>query len=95
MEVTTISWDDFEEKYLPIFNPSDNTAFNNWMFETYGSDLEFVQSMPANRIWTILESETTGAPILMNGFHFVNRIGYIITYIQFENNSILVMEEDE
>lgn len=75
-----------EEAFLAIFQPiknhlNPNAAFDfgegGTMFETYGEELAHVQSQPAARIWTLVEGDD--GLELTSGFHFVNRLGYIIT----------------
>lgn len=65
-----------------------NASFDGKMFETYGSDLEFVRQMAKeNRVITILEGDCETdefgdeRPCMYyaSGYHFVNRIGYLIT----------------
>lgn len=61
----------FENKYLPLENND-----NSFLFETYGDDLKLVQSKPNHLIWTVIDCD--GDLRLMQGFHHVNRINYII-----------------
>jgi hypothetical protein len=49
------------------------------MYETYGKEIEFVKQQPANNIWTVLDVD--GGTIYANGYHHVNRMGYIITEV--------------
>ena len=54
------------------------------MFETYGEELEFVVSMAKEkRVITILEGEDDErgncVEYYTSGYHFVNRMGYLIT----------------
>jgi hypothetical protein len=59
------------------------------MYETYGEELAFVQEMATkNRVLTIIEAdedetnddgEETSVWYVISGFHYVNRIGYLIT----------------
>jgi hypothetical protein len=84
--------DVFDEKYTPIKNHLDaNASFNGVLFETYGKELEFVRQQPADRIWTWIDGED--GTYLVQGYAFVNRIGYIITkepYRQNETQEYLV-----
>ena len=55
-----------------------NAPFNGCMFETFGEELKFVQShVHTNRVWTVTECD--GEWVVGAGYHFVNRIGYLIT----------------
>jgi hypothetical protein len=73
------NFEDFIEKYKPIKNKIDkNASYDGLMFETYKEELDFVVAQNPKKIWTIIngESETTW---LIAGFHFVDRMGYIIS----------------
>ncbi len=80
--VTQITIDEFYSAYLPQQNLFDNNAsFDGLMLETYGKDYEYVKTVNAlapDRVWTIIEDDN-GNTLLVNGFHYVNRIGYVVT----------------
>lgn len=77
-EVVKISEDQFEAEFKPRKNPFLRSApFNDWMLETYGKELEHVRAQDPAHIWTIVEAEEK--LFYVAGFHFVNRLGYIIT----------------
>lgn len=63
----------FIKKYNPIVNIDSP---NDLMFETYGEELEKVQRQDSKFIWTVIEGDE--GFWLTNGFHFVNRWGYVI-----------------
>jgi len=74
------------ETYQPVTNPNGR-AFGfddaNYMFETFGSDLaevERMRSIDEALIWTIVESES--GDVLIEGCHFVNRVGYLIATVR-------------
>ena len=48
------------------------------LFETYGEELEFVRSQDPRTVWTVLDGED-GNQFVVSGYHFVNRIGYLIS----------------
>ena len=67
----------FWSEYAPIKNHIDNNAsLDGCMFETYGDELAFVKSQPNNLIWTYCDDGETA--FLSSGYHFVNRLGYLI-----------------
>ncbi len=80
--------DNFYEKYNPEFNqvllkdakcnPEDMSSFGGCMYETFGKEVEYVKQKPNKNIWTIVDNED-GELIIIAGFHFVNRLGYLIT----------------
>lgn len=47
------------------------------LFETFGNELAFVQQQDARTVWTFMEDDN-GNPCVANGFHIVNRLGYLI-----------------
>lgn len=67
----------------------DVCGFGGKCYETYGEELAFVQEMATkNRVLTIIEAdedetnedgEETSVWYVVSGFHYVNRIGYLIT----------------
>jgi hypothetical protein len=91
-----ITEDYFEENYKPQINHiigAEQASFNGCMYETFGEELEHVRFLAHNpktakRVWTILE--TDGKISYAAGYHFVNRIGYLITEKPFENENTYV-----
>lgn len=78
----TIDYDDWLANFKPQINQFDgNASFDGMMFETYGAELEYVSRQEPNRIWTIIDSDESDVPLVINGFHQVNRIGYLITAV--------------
>lgn len=90
------SFDEWCNAFKPIGNHlGDNASFGGWlegeeqgiMFETYGDELVHVlktaQDAPKT-VWTYVDSES-GTSII-EGLHYVNRIGYFITQIPAELN---------
>jgi hypothetical protein len=87
--------DDFYNKYTTQYNqvelkklqamedtgsllPDDMCSFGGCMYETFGEELECVKQKENKHIWTIVDNED-GELIIIAGFHFVNRLGYLIT----------------
>lgn len=88
MKAVRITEDEFYEKFKPIKNHiDDNASFDGCMYETYDKEFEFVcqknQTSP-NHIWTIVDID--GDLVITNGLHFVNRMGYLITEVPFEDD---------
>jgi hypothetical protein len=71
------------ESFEPIINHfNDNASWDGALFETYGNELEFVLTCDESCIWTLQDADDNDEgieTILCNGYHVVNRIGYIIT----------------
>lgn len=80
-----ITEEQFWETYAPIKNHlDDNACLDGCMYETYDEELEFVKSQPNNLIWTYCDDGDTA--YLSSGFHFVNRLGYLIATKPFEGD---------
>lgn len=88
MERTQIemSEDEFDDRYTLLVNHLNPNA--SWcigdapgcMFETYGEELEFVRKQDPRTVWTLVDGDD-GDQYLTNGFHFVNRIGYLVSTV--------------
>ena len=82
------TWEDFVEKYNPVKNDIvEGASFDGFMFETYGKELERLKELADTskindkngyHVWTIIDGDGTDC-ILLNGWHAVNRLGYIYT----------------
>ena len=71
--------DDFEKKYTLVKNHLDEHAsFDGCMFETHGEELEYVlEQVKGNKVWTVIDC--SGWYGITAGYHWVNRLGYLIT----------------
>lgn len=78
-----LSEDAFAALFKPIANHLNANATFDWgdgygtLFETFGEELEFVQTQPAELVWTWISGDR--GDFVVNGFHFVNRLGYFVT----------------
>lgn len=76
-----MDYDTWFDTYKPIQNHfDDNASMDGTMFETYGQELEFVQSQfegNPGKIWTLIEED--GKTSVASGLRHVNRLGYYIT----------------
>jgi len=78
--------DDFEERYELLKNNLDKSApYEGAWFETYGEEEIFVRNANPNKVWTIVEGDESLWVIA--GFHFVNRLGYLITKSPWKSDS--------
>lgn len=83
-----MSFDKWVETFSPITNTTTPYApFDGCMYETYGDDLAVVTKRAANinakahlKVWTLVEDDD-GEPVIVNGYHRVNRVGYFITVV--------------
>lgn len=69
------------------------------MLETFGDDLRLALDINKEtpfRVWTAIDDDN-GDVLLVNGFHFVNRIYYVITKenAKEENEAYLITEQSE
>jgi hypothetical protein len=48
------------------------------LFETYGEELDFVRRQDPATVWTLVDGDD-GDLYLLSGYHFVNRIGYLLS----------------
>ena len=88
MTETTIELteDEFDERFPLVENHLNPAA--GWvlgdsrgcLFETYGEELAFVRSQHPDRVWTLVDGDDGGL-YLVNGLHFVNRIGYLVARV--------------
>jgi hypothetical protein len=75
----TITDDELDEQFEFIKNHLDpNASLDGVMFETFGKELEYVLKQPINHVWTY-QDDDNGDPCIVNGFHMVNRIGYLVS----------------
>lgn len=81
-------WNEFESKYKPIKNHFSKDP-DEVMFETYGEELEFVKAQDPRYIWTYLQGDMSD--LVVAGYHFVNRIGYHISEVPWENEDDYVL----
>lgn len=73
--MTFIQWC---EKYRPIENTlCPGAPFDGYMYETFGSEQEYVRRHSEDRIWTVVDAE--GDLVMLSGWHVVNRVGFFIT----------------
>ena len=75
-----LTGDDFLARFKPVSNPIDpNAGFDGCLFETFGEDLAYVRAQDPNLVWTVLDCD--GQLSIASGFHFVNRLGYLIASV--------------
>jgi hypothetical protein len=74
------------EALKPILNPyDDNASLDGVMFETYGEELQYVlftNLVRPKHVWTYCEEDEI--LFLAQGFHRVNRLGYVITELPYD-----------
>lgn len=89
-----ISFDEFEKKYKPIKSHlNEDRGYNGYAFETFGEELAYVCKFKAKQVWTIISGDNEDTYILA-GYHYVNRLSYILTEIEWENEDITVNDNE-
>jgi hypothetical protein len=88
MTRTTIdmSEDEFDARY-PLksnhLNPSAGWALGEaggCLFDTHGEEFDFVKRQDSRTVWTLLDGDE-GDMYLVNGLHYVNRLGYLLSTV--------------
>ena len=94
MILKIISEDEFYEKFNLCKNKINKDApFDGCMFETFGDEINFVLKVKNSnplKIWTITDTEDK--LYYESGYHIVNRLGYLITEEETENNIDYIVE---
>jgi hypothetical protein len=72
--MTELTYEEWVSKYKPMTNHITNEDFS---YETYGDELQYVLSQDDHNVWTELDGDN--GVYLVNGYHLINRISYYIT----------------
>lgn len=94
-KIVKINLDDFLGQFKPIKNHIDtNASFNGKMFETFGDELNFVKQAHEKNpltVWTL--TDCSGLTLITDGYHFVNRMGYLITEVPAQADTEYVISD--
>jgi hypothetical protein len=82
-----LGWEAWEEKYKPIQNKFRD--YSEHMFETYGEEVEFVQSQDPRYVWTNVQGDMSD--LIVAGYAYVNRLCYYITEVPWESEDEYVL----
>lgn len=78
-----MSFEQWVEAYKPIKNTFNELApYDGTMFETFGNELAHVRAADENTVWTLVTGDDDEL-VVSNGFHYVNRVGYLVTEVPF------------
>ena len=94
--IKSLTENQFDEQFTLVENHLDNNAsWNGAMFETYGEELDYIRmkAQNANNVWTIIEGDND-TMFIVSGVHLVNRIGYLITNEEWEEETEVEIEFD-
>ena len=81
-------WNAWADQYKPIDNPVVKSAGTK-MFETFGAELEYVQSRGNNYVWTWVTGDMSD--LLVAGYAYVNRLGYYVSEVPWEDEDTTVL----
>lgn len=72
--------DAFYAFFVPYHHPKAlHDIWGGHGLETFGVDLELVRSFDENYLWTVVESGCNDDQWITSGYHYVNRICYLVT----------------
>ena len=89
-----MNYDQWAEHYQPRVNhlrPDEESD----LFETFGVELGYVLAtadLKPNHVWTLVEGD--GGTYVVNGYHLVNRLAYLITHEPFEGDFLEVLDSE-
>lgn len=96
-KVIELTEDQFFEQFQPIKNHLTSSAcYQDCMFETVGEEHSFVRQIvksDPNKVWTIVDSD--GRLYITAGYHFVNRMGYLITEVPAVGNVEYIIKDPD
>ena len=87
-----LSYDEWEEKYKPIYNGEENIYFDTHNDEDIKFLKEHQEKNSVLNIWTLVEGDD-GELFIDSGWRLVNRLEYIATEVPRESMDILVQAE--
>lgn len=90
IEEVVIEYSEWCTKYKPIQNNICRSAgFDGTMFETYGEEVQKILNTNSLHVWTYISGENENDWIVP-GYYLVNRLGYFITEVPWNDDSIVV-----
>ena len=87
--------EEWDEQFKPVPNHlDDNASWDGVMFETYGEEEQFVFAQDSAKVWTYVDGDD-GNTYLINGRHLVNRIGYLVCEVPYDEALIYEIQVSE
>lgn len=82
-----------EDTFYAYFRPyrhadATNNSFGGIGLETYGADLQIVRSMNTDFVWTVVDGCAGDYLYIVPGYHFVNRVVYLVSPIEHDHISV-------
>jgi hypothetical protein len=102
-----ITEDNFDETFNPQINhferaKADNSiadedvcGFNGTIYETYDEELDYVFNLAktTKKVWTIIEGDND-TMYYVTGFHYVNRIGFLVCEVEYTEEMEIKLDTD-
>ena len=85
-DIINITEPEWFKRYKPILSEPSK---DRYVWYADGADWEFIKNQPANRIWTLMDSDDSDEMYIVNGLHWVNRVGHYVTEEPFEDDVII------
>lgn len=90
-----LTWEEFEAQFKPIKNPfGEDAALDGFMFETYEPEATLVKAADPMKVWTHIDGDNN-CTLITEGWHYVNRIGYVLTEVPFDPNCTYEIDYQE
>ena len=83
--------DEFDDRFPLVpnhINPSAGWAIGEGggcLFETFGEEFAFIRRQDPLKVWTLVDGDD-GDMYVVNGLHFVNRVGYLLSTVPVPEN---------
>lgn len=89
---TTMSEEMFEARFpLRKNHLNSDASWDGCLFETFGEEVEFVAKQAPSTVWTLVD-DSEGGECIMSGFHFVNRLGYLLSTMPMPEGTIVEVQ---
>jgi hypothetical protein len=75
--MSNMTFDEWKEKYVPVIRKSEQEP-DNFLFETYGDDLDVLRQYKQGHIWTLINGSGSSM-FIIPGIRWIDRLNYIIT----------------
>ena len=73
-----MTYDEWEDQFRPIPHGNDRLVLHDRM------NRRLRAAHRERRLWTLVEGAVSDACYIIEGWHFVNRIGYVMTRVPYE-----------
>jgi hypothetical protein len=87
----TITEAEFVEKYKPERTANGDTHLRDWFSD---EDKKAIQvGIDENRLWTMIDGDNGTCPYV-SGYHYVNRMHYLLTEVPYDPNDFITVDDD-